>query len=97
MIGLFSFLAYQRNNVWQSEETLWADAVEKSVESPTAHYNLGVVFKKKGLEDRAIEEYLKVVSIKNDYEDAHSALGGIYARKKQFKKALEEFEIELSF
>ena len=96
VIIIFSFLSYQRNNVWKNEEILWSDVVSKSPESPTAHYNLGYALSKKGFNDRALEEYKQTLSLKKDYEDAHAGIGNIYLSRGQFNKALEEFGIELS-
>ncbi|MCK9613241.1 MAG: hypothetical protein PHR81_05190 [Bacteroidales bacterium] len=38
----FAYFTYQRNNVWQSEETLWKDILEKSPQSPRAMLNYGL-------------------------------------------------------
>jgi regulator of sirC expression with transglutaminase-like and TPR domain len=52
------------------------------------HFNLGVVYKNKGMEKEAITEYEEVLKLKPDNPEPNLNLVSIYLRNKQKKEAL---------
>ena len=63
LIGL-GHATYLRNFTWESEETLWSDAVEKAPEHLRPHHNLGVAFEKQGRLREAVDEFEKALRSK---------------------------------
>ena len=90
-----SIAAYQRNVVWQDGISLWEDVVRKSPQKARGHSNMGVVYKDKGMTDKAIEHYQIALRIKPDYAEAHNNLGNAYKDKGLTDKVIEEYQIAL--
>ena len=55
------------------------------------YYNLGNIYNKLEKEDKAIENYNKVIELDNNYYKAHNNLGNIYRKKGLNKKAIEYY------
>ena len=70
--------SYFRNQVWQSELSLWSDVVSKNIDNYRGWYNRGHVFLRMGKHREAIQQFKKAVSIKPDYAYAWGNLGGAY-------------------
>ncbi|MGA2596991.1 MAG: tetratricopeptide repeat protein [Bryobacteraceae bacterium] len=76
LLGLFAFGTYQRNAVWQTDESLWRDDIEKSPNNARGHYNLGVILSKQtGRASEAVAEFQTALRIRPDYAEAHTDLG----------------------
>lgn len=88
-------LSYQRNKIWHNSVSFWSDVVKKAPTSHKAHNNLASSYAKRGLLDKAIEEYKESLAIKQNYAVAHNNLGLAYAIKGLLDKARKEWEIAL--
>ncbi|MBC7359098.1 MAG: tetratricopeptide repeat protein [Desulfacinum sp.] len=71
-------------------------AVEKAPKDPSIHYDLGLAYEARRLEEKALEHLQKAVELKPDYSEAHNALGVLYAKRGQADKALEHFHKALA-
>jgi len=60
--------------------------------SPQAHNNLGVAFKKNGDSDRAKESFSRALDIKEDYAEAWSNRGWVYVEQERWQEAREDFQ-----
>ncbi len=87
----FSFLTYQRNEVWKNSETLWTDSLKNYPNSSTAHGNLGVYYFDLGKYDKALPEYIKALEINPNYAEAHHNMGSIYLQNKMFDEAEKSY------
>jgi len=96
VIGLYSIKTVERNSVWQSNYTLFADGVEKSPNNVEARYNLGIALMKMGRTDEAIDHLETVIQNNLTYVSAYHALGENYMRKGRLRKALSYYRIALS-
>jgi tetratricopeptide (TPR) repeat protein len=75
-IGLaFAVRTVERNRVWKSDETLFAESVRTSPESAKAHYNLAWVSMEHGRLAPALEEYTRATRIYPKYFDAWAGKG----------------------
>lgn len=83
------YATYQRNKIWNSEYTLWSDAVEKSSNKPRVHYNLGVALGDKGKYELAKKEFEKAIYLNPGYTNAYYNLGAIYERQGKYDDALK--------
>lgn len=55
------------------------------------YFNMAVTYERLGLNDRAIENYHKAISLKKDDPVFHYSLGVVYGKEKQFGAALAAF------
>lgn len=66
---------------------LMKEGTELFPNDPDSHYKLGVMHEFRGEYDAAIDQYEKTISLKGDHAKALTALGRIYIRKGEPKKA----------
>jgi protein O-mannosyl-transferase len=88
-LGLTS---WQRTSVYESEETLWTDALAKNPNCWIGYNNLGLVFLQKGQIDEAIEEFPKALEINPNYGEAHSNLGLAFFQKGRLDEAITNYQ-----
>ena len=77
---IFSLWAYERNEVWRDDMTLWADCSKKSPNKARPHTNFGVALWQRGKTEEAMDHYSKALRINPNYIDAHNNLGIILRR-----------------
>jgi tetratricopeptide (TPR) repeat protein len=90
VILLLSGATYLRNNVWQSELSLWRDIVQKSPMKARANNGLGIAYQREGRLNEAIENFARAVALDPSYDVAHNNLGVAYFKKNLLGPALEE-------
>jgi hypothetical protein len=56
---IFSLWAYERNEVWRDDLTLWADCAKKSPNKARPLTNLGVALWQRGKNEEAMQHYSK--------------------------------------
>lgn len=97
ILGLLAFGTYQRNAVWQTDESLWRDDIDKSPNNARGHYNLGVILSKQnGRASEAVSEFQSALHIKPDYSEAHTDLGVVLVDDfGRFTEAISEYEAAL--
>lgn len=91
LIGMNSFLTYNRNKVWKDDLTLWSDNVEKTPHKARPIHNLGVVLLKQGKWDKAQVSFSKAIEINPDYAQAYLNRGLAFMYLKENDKALKDF------
>jgi tetratricopeptide (TPR) repeat protein len=92
---IFTGASYSRNNVWESNVSLWEDVVEKSPNKARGHNNLGSFYSEKGFNDKAIREFQAALRLDPAYADSHSSLGAVYAEQGRVDEAINEFQAAL--
>jgi len=92
----FAVRTVQRNRVWKSDETLFAESVRNSPESAKAHYNLAWVSTVHGRLAPALEEYTRATRIYPKYYDAWAGkglaeqrLGFLAEAERSYAKSIE--------
>jgi hypothetical protein len=58
-----AYAAYERNKVWMTDVSLWEDVVRKSPLKTKGHFNLGLIYLRKGLIDNAEREFGTVLEL----------------------------------
>lgn len=91
VLAPLSYASFKRSSVWSSEEAMWTDNVEKAPKSPTAHYNLALVYHNKNI-DKAIYHYNQALVNKPDYNKAHQNIGIAYLQKGEVYKGVQHLE-----
>lgn len=89
LIMVLAFCSYQRNQIWESEVTLWRDCVEKSPEKARTHNNIAVALKYAGL-SAVEEEYhlLQAIRLDQSFAEAYNNLGNIRFLQGNFAEAI---------
>ena len=82
-------------NNYREAEIYFLKSLKAGYKLVGSYYYLGLIEYKLGNLDKS-EDYLKkCISLDGKLSDAHNTLGAIYAEKKEYRKAIEEFEIVL--
>jgi tetratricopeptide (TPR) repeat protein len=89
LVLILSFFTYQRNAAWASEESLWKDVIAKAPNNARAYGSLGIVYKKRGEHDKAIELFEKSMSLGKAYPEVFLHLGDIYYDRKEYDRAVQ--------
>lgn len=107
----FIVSCYNRVKVWENNEVLWTDVIEKypfkitqtgnvlRVEQKgveTAYKNRGNYYREKGLMDKAFEDYNVLVRAASADAGVYSNMGNMYAMRQQFDKSLEMYSKAIS-
>ena len=74
----YSFITYQRTQVWKDGMTLWSDVIEKGNEVALAYNNRGVLHKQNGDLERAMKDYKHSLSLNPVNTDTWSNIGLIF-------------------
>ena len=90
-IATMGVLAWKRSVVWYDGETLWTDVIKKYPKNFLGYSNRAYVLRAKGLDDRALDDLNKSISLKPDEADAYNNRGMIYQSKGENEKALRDF------
>lgn len=96
LVGIFSVLTFQRNKVWQNELSLWHDAALKSPRKATSFFGLASAYSREGMNNEAVLNYQKSISLQPVYPEAYNNLGIIYQVQGQLKEAKEFYEKAVS-
>jgi tetratricopeptide (TPR) repeat protein len=89
---IYGSATYQRNSTWKDDLTLWSDIVKKSPDKARPYNYLGLAYHKKKLEDKAIEQFKKSISLSPFYANAHVNLGVSYFETGHTDKAIGQFK-----
>ena len=92
LVVVLGVLTYQRNEVWSDRVGFLSDIVKKSPNKARPHNNLAVAYQEYGDLENAKKEYLKAISLKNDYAHAYNNLANIYVQEGKIREAREYFE-----
>ncbi len=74
----YSYMTYQRTQVWKDGMTLWSDVINKGNEVALAYNNRGVLYKQAGDLDNAMKDYKHSLSLNPVNTDTWSNIGLIF-------------------
>jgi Flp pilus assembly protein TadD len=86
---------WQRNRVWASHESVWADAVRKNPSHGRGHMNLGVALMARGAYSDAAREFEETVRLSPSYPLAYVNLAIVRDGMGQREDAQRHFETAL--
>jgi tetratricopeptide (TPR) repeat protein len=92
IILVMSVAAYERNNVWANELTLWKDAAGKSPEKHRPQYNIARAYYAEGMLKEAIHHYETALKITLSDEDTHFNLAIAYSDAGIKDKAIVHYK-----
>lgn len=88
----YSVASYSRNKVWQTEISLWEDAVRKSPCSARANYTLGVYYFRAKRFKEALKRYHLALQYRPAYAEAYYRLGEYYFGFGDAEKAVSNYK-----
>ena len=91
IVAALALASRSRNQVWQTDVSLWRDAVRKAPLSATSHFNLANVCFRGGLTSEARREYERTLALDPQQFMAVEALGIFAHREKRYEQALAIF------
>ncbi len=95
MLMLLSWLTVERNRVWASPMSLWADAAERAPRTWVAQYEYGNTLRQDGRCDEAIAPYQRAIQILPSKLEAYWNLGVCFAETGHELEARDIFETAL--
>ncbi|MDD3877229.1 MAG: tetratricopeptide repeat protein [Bacteroidales bacterium] len=94
-IVFLSFMTIQRNKVWQNNQTLFEDVIEKDTGVAIAHLNLGNTFLESSRYQNAINSYNNAIRLSRDLIEAYEGRGLAFFNSGDFVKAIDDFSVVL--
>ncbi len=91
IVFVLSTWAYQRNQIWESELSLWSDCTHKSPNKARPHFVFANALIEQGRIETAFYHYNKALKIRPDYYDAHVNVANQYAKQKLPEKAIYHY------
>lgn len=81
LIGALTGMTIQRNEVWQSEISLWEDVVKKSPTKVRALTNLGSAYMDRGFHEPALEQFEKALALDPHNEILFANIATVYYKQ----------------
>ena len=91
IILIFSYLTYQRNNIWQDEISLWTDNVLKAPYFARPINNLGKAKSMNGDIQGGLSDFNKALALNPEYYVAYYNRGVTRNMLKDYKGAIEDY------
>jgi protein O-mannosyl-transferase len=85
-------LTYERNKVWASDYTLWADCMKKSPNKPRPLSEYGIVLAAAGNAFEALPYFDKAIKANPHFSAAYSNRGGAYEKLGNYNLAIADFD-----
>ncbi len=77
---------------WRDSEALWKRELECGFDNALSHYELGVVYGQRGLNQEAIDQYRQAVECKPQYSQALNNLGNLLLQAGRVDEAISCFQ-----
>ena len=87
----FAFKSHQRTTIWENDQLIWEDVIEKYPRVAQAHNNLGSYLLTKNQKSEAFKQFNLAIKYKPYYADAYSNRGNIYAQQGKVEQAISDF------
>ena len=87
VVGLLGVLSYHQAGIYLDEETIWRDTLTKNPSSWMVHNSLGLLLKKQGRFDDALEHYSEAARLYPQGQSYYN-MGKIFDEKGMLREAL---------
>jgi tetratricopeptide (TPR) repeat protein len=88
-----ALLSWQRAWVFESDETVWTDTLEKNPDCWVAHNDVGTILVHSGRVEESIVEFKKALELNPTYAEGHNNLGHAFVCENQLDAAIEQFRV----
>jgi tetratricopeptide (TPR) repeat protein len=90
LLPVFTFIAYNRTQVWKDTETIFSDVIEKNPLSMEAYTNRGQYYNDRGELDKALEDFTKGIEVNPRHPNAYSNRSVVYFKRQDYARALAD-------
>ncbi len=101
LIGIFTVATYERNGIYHSHVTLWAEVVKKAPNKRRAHENYGQALSSEGYYNEAAKEFKTVMALPDDgsvpLRDLYREIGVVDFRLGLFDDAIASWQTGLRY
>ncbi|MGB0930838.1 MAG: tetratricopeptide repeat protein, partial [Chitinophagales bacterium] len=94
-IAILSFLTYERTKIWDNDEIIWTDAIEKYPNSVVALNNRAAYYNDVEQVDKALPDFNRVLQLNSKYFNALVGRSSAYRKVGEFEKALKDAKAAL--
>jgi len=94
ILSTFSFLTWERCQVWRDSLSLWNNVLKNYPDTPIAYNNLGEAYLRKGDYERAISNYNQALKTNPEFRRANYFFvnrGTAYLMKGDYEKAIADY------
>ncbi len=84
-------VAFEQIKSWKNSETLWTDVISKYPQAEVAYKNRGNYYGALNMTDKALDDYMIYIKLKQNDPRAYSNLGNIYGLKNETEKSLAAY------
>lgn len=91
----YSFLTMKQNTYWKDELTFYKRTLQFNPDSDYVHINLGILYLKQGLKQKAKDEFEHAVKLNPNSFVAHKCLGNVYFKENLLDKAMDKYRKSL--
>ncbi len=77
----------------EDAQRMYEYAVTVDPDDISAHNNLGIMYGRQGLSERAISQFQHTLRIKPNHGEAHHNLGNLYARLQRLPESLQHYQM----
>jgi len=91
LIFFYSVYSYKNIKKFENPLTFYNSVIDEGSNVALAYYNRGVNKQNSNDKQGAVEDYLKALSIKNDYAQAYNNKGNIERELKEYDIAIEDY------
>lgn len=95
ILGTFSFLTWERCQVWRDNLSLWSNVLKNYPNIPVAYNNRGEVYLHRGDYDKAIFDYDQALRINPNFYKAYNLYdnrGSAYLMKGDYERAIADYD-----
>lgn len=89
-------LTWRRNQIYETDLSIWADTVAKRPNNPRARNNLGVALAAAGRTGEAKAEYAQAIALRPNHAMAHFNLGTLLLTEGRLAEAYAQFSATLA-
>ncbi|MEW5735227.1 MAG: tetratricopeptide repeat protein [Thermodesulfobacteriota bacterium] len=93
LAAVLGTLTFRQARAFANPETLWTHTLEINPDAWMAHNNMGVFLAQHDRADEAQYHFLESLRLRPDLAEVHYNLAGVYAKKGDSPKALEELRL----
>ena len=91
IIGIFSFLTWERGQVWENSVRLWDDVLKKYPNVLIAYIDRGQGYSERRQYDQAISDYTQALEINPRYAEAYYNRGNAHGKKDLIDQAILDY------